>query len=61
MRTAVIVGAKRTPIGSFMGSIQGIPAPYLGTCAAKGAISGVIEASEIQEVYMGCVLQAALG
>ena len=32
--STVIVGCKRTPIGSFMGSISGIPAPQLGAAAA---------------------------
>ena len=58
----MIVGAKRTPIGTFMGSISTIGAPHLGTLAAKAALTDCgVPASEVEEVYMGCVLQAALG
>jgi len=35
----VIVSAKRTPVGSFMGQFKDMPAPHLGTAAAKGAIA----------------------
>jgi len=35
----VIVGAKRTPIGSFMGSLSSLTAPHLGTCAARAALA----------------------
>jgi len=58
-RNVVVVGAKRTPIGSFMGQLANLPTPQLGTVAAKAALaqSGV-PATDIEEVYMGCVLQA---
>lgn len=36
---AVIVGAKRTPIGSFMGQFKDMTAPHLGTVAARGALA----------------------
>lgn len=57
-----IISAVRTPIGSFGGSLKNIPAPKLGAIAIKSAVekSG-IKPSAIQEVYMGCVLQANLG
>ena len=60
--STVIVGAKRTPIGTFMGSISNMSAPHLGQVAAQGALynSGV-SPSEIEEVYMGAVLQGGMG
>ena len=62
MKEVVIVSAIRTPMGSFMGSLSSISAPKLGSIAIKGAIekSG-IKPNDIQEVFMGNVLQANLG
>ena len=58
----VIVGAKRTPIGSFMGSISNLSAPHLGTVAATAALaSAEVNPTEVEEVYMGAVLQAGMG
>ena len=37
-KSVVIVSAKRTPIGSFMGQSKNMPAPMLGSAAARGAI-----------------------
>ena len=52
----------RTPVGSFRGSLAKLNATQLGALAIKGAVEKAgIEASAVQEVYMGCVLQAALG
>jgi acetyl-CoA C-acetyltransferase len=58
----VIVSAKRTPIGAFQGALAPVTATQLGSAAIKAAIeaSGV-EAGDIQEVLMGCVLPAGLG
>ena len=57
MRSAVIVGAKRTPIGSFMGTLKDISTTHLGTVAARGALASCnVERTEVEEVYMGCVL-----
>ncbi|MEO6134320.1 MAG: acetyl-CoA C-acyltransferase [Ginsengibacter sp.] len=57
-----IVSAVRTPIGSFGGSLKDISAPQLGAFAIKGAIEKAgIKPTDVQEVYMGCVLQANLG
>lgn len=57
-----IVSAVRTPIGSFGGSLKDISATQLGAIAIKGAIEKAgISPSDVQEVYMGCVLQANLG
>lgn len=57
-----IVSAVRTPIGSFGGSLKDIPAPKLGSIAIKGAVERAgIKLTDVQEAYMGCVLQANLG
>src|SRR6478672_10594132 len=62
MKEVYIISAVRTPIGSFGGSLKDIPAPKLGAIAIKGAIEKAgIEPGMVQEVLMGCVLQANLG
>lgn len=61
-REVVIVSAVRTPIGSFGGGLKDIPAPRLGALAIKGAIEKAgIKGDQVNEVLMGCVLQANLG
>ena len=62
MSDVVIVGAKRTAIGSFLGQFTGTPTPALGTAAISAALaqSGVA-ADKVDEVIMGCVLPAGLG
>jgi acetyl-CoA C-acetyltransferase len=62
MKDVVIVSAVRTPIGSFGGSLRDIPATRLGATAIKGAIAKAgIKPEQVQDVLMGCVLQANLG
>jgi acetyl-CoA C-acetyltransferase len=57
-----IVPAVRTPIGSFGGSLKDIPATKLGAIAIKGAIEKAgIKPADVNEVLMGCVIQANLG
>ncbi len=57
-----IISAVRTPLGSFGGSLKDIPATKLGAIAIKGAIEKAgIEPNMVQDVLMGCVLQANLG
>ena len=62
MKDVVIVSAVRTPMGSFGGSLSSVSATKLGSIAIKGAIekSG-LSADDVQEVFMGNVLQANLG
>ena len=61
-REVYIISAVRTPIGSFGGYLKDIPAPKLGAIAIKGAIEKAgIDPILIQDVLMGCVLQASLG
>ncbi len=58
----VIVSAARTPIGGFMGDLAGLPATQLGSTAIRAAIARAgIQADEVDEVIMGCVLAAGLG
>ena len=58
----VIVSAKRTPIGAFLGVLAPMSAVQLGSAAIKAAIqSAGIQAAELEEVLMGCVLSAGLG
>ena len=58
----VIVSAKRTPIGAFLGALSPLSAVQLGSAAIKAALeAGSIAASDVQEVIMGCVLPANLG
>ncbi|MFT5602717.1 MAG: acetyl-CoA C-acetyltransferase [Flavobacteriales bacterium] len=62
MKDVYIVSAVRTPIGSFGGVLSTVPAPKLGAAAIKGALDKAgIDAKEVEEVYMGNVLQANLG
>ena len=62
MHKVVIVSAKRTPIGKFMGGLSTVPAPKLGAIAIQGALKAAgLEASQVDEVYMGNVLQAGVG
>ena len=60
--SVVIVGAKRTAIGSMLGQFTGVPTTTLGSTAIKAALeqSGV-PAADVSEVIMGCVLPANLG
>jgi acetyl-CoA C-acetyltransferase len=62
MKTVYIVSAVRTPMGSFGGSLSSLTATQLGAIAIKGALDKInLDPSQVNEVYMGCVLQAGLG
>jgi acetyl-CoA C-acetyltransferase len=57
-----IISAVRTPIGSFGGSLKDLSATQLGAIAIKGALQKAgLKADQVQDVLMGCVLQANLG
>ena len=57
-----IVSAARTPMGSFLGSLSSVPATKLGSTSISGALAMAgIDPKEIDEVYMGNVLQAGVG
>ncbi len=62
MSDIVIVGAKRTAIGSFLGQFTGVPTPTLGAAAITGALGQAgLAPDQVDEVIMGCVLPAGLG
>jgi len=62
MREVVLVGAKRTPIGSFLGSLAPVAATQLGAVAIRAALEHArVRPDEVDEVFMGCVLPAGLG
>ena len=62
MQKVVITNAKRTPIGSFGGSLSSLSAPQLGSIAIKSLIDeSNIDSSKIDEVIMGNVLTGGLG
>jgi acetyl-CoA C-acetyltransferase len=59
---AYIVSAVRTPIGKFMGGLSSFPSPALGSLAVREAVRRAdVVPSAVDEVFMGCVLQAGLG
>ncbi|WP_010250915.1 acetyl-CoA C-acyltransferase [Myroides injenensis] len=61
-KRVVIVSAVRTPIGSFMGALSSVPATVLGSTAIKGALNKInLDPSEVDEVFMGNVVQAGEG
>ncbi|MDP4150290.1 MAG: acetyl-CoA C-acyltransferase [Bacteroidota bacterium] len=61
-KEVVIVSAVRTPIGSFGGALREFSATALGAIAIKGALEAAgVRPEQVQEVLMGCVLQANLG
>jgi acetyl-CoA C-acetyltransferase len=61
-KTVYIVSAVRTPIGSFGGALKDFSATQLGAIAIKAAVEKAgLQPGDVQEVIMGCVLQANLG
>ncbi|MBP8657602.1 MAG: acetyl-CoA C-acetyltransferase [Fervidobacterium sp.] len=57
-----ILGAKRTAIGTFLGSLKDVPAPQLGAVAAKAAIAqSSIPVEDFDETIVGCILTAGQG
>ncbi|MET3535382.1 acetyl-CoA C-acyltransferase [Chryseobacterium limigenitum] len=62
MKEVFIVSAVRTPMGSFLGSLSAVPATKLGSIAVKGALDKIsLDPKNVQEIYMGNVLQAGEG
>jgi len=61
-KTVYIVSAVRTPIGSFGGMLKSFSATQVGAIAIKAAVERAgLQTSQVDEVLMGCVLQANLG
>ena len=62
MKEVYIISAVRTPMGSFGGSLKSMTATQLGAVAIKGALTKAgVKAELVQDVLMGCVIQANLG
>ncbi|MEO8701669.1 MAG: thiolase family protein [Kofleriaceae bacterium] len=62
MRDVVIVGAARTAIGSFLGSLASVPATRLGATAIKAALERAgVDGKDVGLVHMGMVLPAGVG
>ncbi len=62
MNQAVIVSAVRTPVGSFGGQFKHVSATELGALAVRAALERAgVAAANVDEVILGCVLQAGLG
>ena len=60
--TPVILAARRTPIGRFLGGLSRVPSPELGAKAIAAAlVDAETDPASIDEVFMGCVLQAGVG
>src|SRR3954469_8330427 len=61
-REVVIVGAARTPIGAFQGSLASITAPHLGAIAIKAALERAgVSPEAVEQCIMGNVLQGGVG
>jgi len=61
-REVVIVGAARTPMGAFLGSLASVPAPMLGAVAIRAALERAgVGPESVDEVVLGNVLQAGVG
>ncbi|WP_024866172.1 acetyl-CoA C-acetyltransferase [Butyrivibrio sp. FCS014] len=61
-RKVVLAGACRTAIGTMGGALSTTPAPVLGTIVIKEALKRAgVKPEQVDEVYMGCVIQAGLG
>ena len=61
-RDAVIISAVRTPVGKFLGSLKGFAATDLGAIVVRESVKRAgVPAEDVDEVIMGCVIQAGLG
>jgi len=62
LNEAVIISAVRTPVGKFLGSLKGFTAPELGALVVRESVKRAgIKPEDVDEVIMGCVIQAGLG
>ncbi len=61
-KDAVIISAVRTPVGKFQGSLKSFSAPELGALVVRESVKRAsVNAEDVDEVIMGCVIQAGLG
>ena len=62
MSSALILSARRTPVGSFQGAFSNLPAPRLGATAIQAALQAAgVSGADVQECIMGEVLTAGVG
>jgi acetyl-CoA C-acetyltransferase len=62
IRDAVIISAVRTPVGKFLGSLKGFKATELGSIVVRESVRRAgVAPEDVDEVIMGCVVQAGLG
>ncbi|MDF2382602.1 acetyl-CoA C-acyltransferase [Nostoc ellipsosporum NOK] len=62
MKEIYVVAAVRTPIGSFGGALKSLTATQLGAAAIRSAVERAgLKPEQVQDVLMGCVIQANLG
>jgi acetyl-CoA C-acetyltransferase len=62
LNEAVIISAARTPVGKFLGSLKGFKATDLGAMVVRESVKRAgIKPEDVDEVIMGCVIQAGLG
>jgi acetyl-CoA C-acetyltransferase len=62
LNEAVIISAVRTPVGKFLGSLKGFKATDLGAMVVRESVKRAgIKPEDVDEVIMGCVIQAGLG
>jgi acetyl-CoA C-acetyltransferase len=62
IREAVIISAARTPVGKFLGSLKGFTAIDLGAIVVRESVKRAgVAPEDVDEVIMGCVIQAGLG
>src|SRR5204862_506968 len=62
IKEAVIISAVRTPVGKFLGALKSFKATELGAIVVREAVRRAgVKPEEVDEVIMGCVIQAGLG
>ncbi|HJP91520.1 MAG TPA: acetyl-CoA C-acetyltransferase [Pyrinomonadaceae bacterium] len=62
LNEAVIISATRTPVGKFLGSLKGFSATQLGAIVVRESVKRAgVNPEDVDEVIMGCVIQAGLG
>lgn len=62
IKEAVIISAVRTPVGKFLGALKSLKATELGAIAVREAVKRAgVSPEDVDEVIMGCVIQAGLG
>jgi acetyl-CoA C-acetyltransferase len=62
IKEAVIISAVRTPVGKFLGALKSLKATDLGALVVREAVKRAgVEPADVDEVIMGCVIQAGLG